>query len=481
MEGSDGTCECNDDTTTLVQIEEAKCAIRKLLFVTVLAPVRAVGDKGPGWQVSLSCSRWQEYGSCHKKQEPAVRLSSRHPTELACLQELLKRLQDRHVDCAEALAKKAAADAVSAATVNPDAPNVLQAMMKLEQANARAKTANKVALEAEKEKDAAEKAVEELKRQLQPKRPRTDDDAGDAHEVLAEVENWDLRDHRQQATRVQNRRNVQLGSRQNQAKPRAGTDGFLHHTRLGLVGWIAYWCLGDSALAVDIIVALIKTLGLTELVSDALATRKQKEAETNAKIVDLFKEALDEIKNCRTEQQRVEFHIALACVMPPREAEGSKNGWIRPICDRLGLKRGKRSEKNGARPYASEQAVENRAIFNQDRELLAQPVKVGDMVLSKGQLCELTAIGEGLCGNEGPSCVLAFRAGTVTQEHKYSTMYGIKGGCRHHARQGAHIDRKNHLGNASGSALPSHLLQQGLGHGAHRHEDSAGCCDVSPR
>jgi hypothetical protein len=37
----------------------------------------------------------------------------------------------------------------------------------------------------------------------------------------------------------------------------------------------------------------------------------------------------------------------------------------------------------------------------------------------------LTAIGEGLCGNEGPSCVFAFRAGTVTQEHKYSTMYGI--------------------------------------------------------
>ena len=47
--------------------------------------------------------------------------------------------------------------------MNPDAPNVLQAMMKLEQANARAKTANKVALEAEKEKDAAEKEVEELK------------------------------------------------------------------------------------------------------------------------------------------------------------------------------------------------------------------------------------------------------------------------------------------------------------------------------
>ncbi len=96
--------------------------------------------------------------------------------------------------------------------------------------------------------------MEELKRKLQPKRLRTDDDDGDTHEVLTEVKNWDLRDHRQQATRVQNRRNVQLGSRQNQAKPHAGTDDFLHHTRLGLVGWNTYWCLGDSALVVDIIV-----------------------------------------------------------------------------------------------------------------------------------------------------------------------------------------------------------------------------------
>jgi uncharacterized membrane protein len=86
--------------------------------------------------------------------------------------------------------------------VDPDTPNVLQAMMKLEQAKARAKTANRVALEAEKEKDAAEKEVEELKRQLQPKRARTDDDAGDAHDLLAEFDNCDLSDHRREGTRV---------------------------------------------------------------------------------------------------------------------------------------------------------------------------------------------------------------------------------------------------------------------------------------
>ena len=100
------------------------------------------------------------------------------------------------------------------------------------------------------------------------------------------------------------------------------SDGFLNHTRLGLVGWISYWSSGDSALAVDILVVLINTLGLTELVSDALASRKQKEADTNAKIVDLFKDALDEIKNCRCTEALCEevvqllVHGMLACAWP---------------------------------------------------------------------------------------------------------------------------------------------------------------------
>ena len=195
MAGSDGTRKDTEDTT-LVQIEELERTIRALPFVTKLSTVGARNSHGHGYQVSLRCFVCEEYGSCGKKQEPPVHVSSVHPTEEACLQELLKRLQDRHVDCAEAVAKKAAADAASAAIVDPDAPNVLQAMMQLQQAKSRAEAANKLALEAEKERDAAEKAVEELKRQLQPKSARTDDDAGDAHDVLAEFDNWDLRDHR---------------------------------------------------------------------------------------------------------------------------------------------------------------------------------------------------------------------------------------------------------------------------------------------
>jgi hypothetical protein len=79
----------------LYKLRRRNALFAKLPFVTVLTPVRAAGDKGPGWQVSPSCSRCQEYGSCPKKQEPAVRRSRVHPTEFAYLQELLKRLQDQ--------------------------------------------------------------------------------------------------------------------------------------------------------------------------------------------------------------------------------------------------------------------------------------------------------------------------------------------------------------------------------------------------
>jgi hypothetical protein len=139
-----------EDTSTLVQVEEVKCDIRKLSFVTVLSPVRVVKDKGQGHGVCLTCYCCSEHDTCGKKQEPPVHVSGERPTELVFLQELLKRLQDRHVECAQAVVKKD--DVVSDVTVNPDTPNTFQSMMTLEQDKCRAKIANVVALETEKER-----------------------------------------------------------------------------------------------------------------------------------------------------------------------------------------------------------------------------------------------------------------------------------------------------------------------------------------
>jgi hypothetical protein len=102
----------------------------------------------------------------------------------ACLQELLKRLQEKHGKCAETLTNKSAAHAKAAAA---HTPNVLQAMMLFQQAQHRAKTAqdhskasqdhekvvHQVALQAEKDNDAAQKELQELQRVMEPKRART--------------------------------------------------------------------------------------------------------------------------------------------------------------------------------------------------------------------------------------------------------------------------------------------------------------------
>ena len=103
-------------------------AIRALPFVTKLSLVGARNSHGHGYQVSLRCS------SCGKKQEPPVQVSRRHPTLYDCLQELLKRLQEKYGKCAEALTKKAAADVQEADTVSPDTLSVIQTMMLLYQA-----------------------------------------------------------------------------------------------------------------------------------------------------------------------------------------------------------------------------------------------------------------------------------------------------------------------------------------------------------
>jgi hypothetical protein len=75
---------------------------------------------------------------------------------------------------------------------------------------------------------------------LHPKRVHTDDDPGegirDAHEILTDVDNWDLKVHRREATHVENRRNVEVGSLENQPKTHTDKDGCLCHVRLGLVG-----------------------------------------------------------------------------------------------------------------------------------------------------------------------------------------------------------------------------------------------------
>jgi hypothetical protein len=58
-------------------------------------------------------------------------------------------------------------------------------------------------------------------------------------------------------------------------------------------------------------------------------------------------------------------------------------------------------------------------------QLQKLPMKVGDIVLSHRNLCVLKSIGgNDNCGAEGPSCVLTFSAGDITQEYSYRCVFG---------------------------------------------------------
>jgi hypothetical protein len=131
MDGSDGTRQDTEDTT-IVQIEEVDLDIRALSFVTKLSPVGVRNSHGHGYQVSLRWPSYEEYGSCGKKQESPVQVSIRYPTLHVCFQELLKRLQEKHVKSAEALTGKASAGVQAAAAVHT--PSVLEAMMLFQEA-----------------------------------------------------------------------------------------------------------------------------------------------------------------------------------------------------------------------------------------------------------------------------------------------------------------------------------------------------------
>ena len=91
----------------------------------------------------------------------------------------------------------------------------------------------------------AQKEVQKLQRVMEPKRARTHTTTVDDDEECEKQswEDWDLPDHRREATRIQNRRSTPLGSRGEVPTPQEGKTGPLEHSRLGIVGWITYWSL----------------------------------------------------------------------------------------------------------------------------------------------------------------------------------------------------------------------------------------------
>ncbi len=110
-----------------------------------------------------------------------------------------------------------------------NANDVLMLRAQLKSLEERTVITNKSVLQTEKGRDKLHKQLELIEVQLQGKRARThyDDDTGDGHDMHTEVDELDLSDFHRETTRVQNRRNVALGSLHDQPKPHTGKDDLL--------------------------------------------------------------------------------------------------------------------------------------------------------------------------------------------------------------------------------------------------------------
>lgn len=126
-------------------------------------------------------------------------------------------------------------------------PNVVEAMMRLSALKARAESINKAALEIEQQKDALAKEVEEMQRVLDPKRPRTEATKEETDGPQESMGNWALPDHRREMTRVVNRRDIELGSRESAPIPPTGKQGYLHHSCVVCLALTSSSRLGEVA------------------------------------------------------------------------------------------------------------------------------------------------------------------------------------------------------------------------------------------
>ena len=146
-------------------------------------------------------------------------------------------------------------------------------------------------------KDAVEREVQDLKRELGGKKARAEASTIETNEGMpADAGDLDLADHCCHATQWWNRCQVELSSLEEAPAPRTGKDGYLEHPRLGLMGCDTYWEHGGMAHAVTMIVALTVKLGITDRVRNALPeTKSTRDAKTSTKIV-LLKAGLAETK-----------------------------------------------------------------------------------------------------------------------------------------------------------------------------------------
>lgn len=150
----------------------------------------------------------------------------------------------------------------------------------------------------------------------------------------------------------------------------------------------------------------------------ALSKEEVDRLKVDTYIVERIRSALTQLKQCRTEEERVDYHTVLGALAPTRAAARDSEGMIRAVSERLGIERGARYVLGGEkRPYAFDQAITRRAHYDGEVER-AGPLRPGDAATSRGQKCVVVDI-----NYEADTCTLCFGTCGVEAQHSYTCIY----------------------------------------------------------
>ena len=159
-----------------------------------------------------------------------------------------------------------------------------------------------------------------------------------------------------------------------------------------------------------------------------LSKQAVEQAKTDAYIVDRLKAALHQLKQCRSKDEWLDYHIILAAIAPERfsAAEASKHRGegrsIEKVCARLALNPKARYKKGSKEPRqpAIQKAITRRAEqFDATVDLQrAAPLKVGDAASSRGQPCTVVEI-----DHDADTCKLSFSSNGVEAVRSYTCIY----------------------------------------------------------
>jgi len=236
---------------------------------------------------------------------------------------------------------------------------------------------------------------------------------------------WDAKKWKECESRAQARRSVQMNRAFDDDKsvPRRGSRrGWRNHWRYGLIGAVQYWACGRRFRVVHLLAELATHFGVQAEVGARLGFTLSKEEVEQLKVdtylIDRVVQALSQLKQCRTEAEREDYHIVLAALAPKREAERSREGMLRAASQRLRVERGVRYFNGEKRPYAFDQAVARRAVFDEAVFKCSDALKPGDEGISHGQLCTVVEI-----DHKEDTCALRFSQGGVEAVREYTCIY----------------------------------------------------------